>query len=230
MTDYSKSKIYIITNSINEETYVGSTTESLKSRLYHHICNSKNRPGNNNKLYEHMSKHSTDAFSISLLEEYPCKSKADLELKEAEYIKQQGTLNLIVPKRTKTQWDLEKPGKRKDYQKKWRDEHVEYRAEYSKDYRTNNLEHIKTYYKEKIKCECGCEVARGNINGHRNSEKHKLRMTGQLIDTETKQQIEKEHRGETIICNVCGCSIARGNMPTHTKTIKCINFGKSFQS
>ena len=41
MTGYSKSKIYIITNSINEETYVGSTTESLKSRLYHHIYNSK---------------------------------------------------------------------------------------------------------------------------------------------------------------------------------------------
>ena len=229
MPDYSKSKVYIITNSIDEETYVGSTTETLKSRLYHHIYNSKNRPGNN-KLYEHMNKHGYQVFSISLLEEYPCNSKSDLELKEAEYIKQKGTLNFYVPKRTKTQWDLDNPGKRKEYHKKWRDEHVEYRSEYHKEYRKNNLEQLKAYKSEKIKCECGCEISRGNMITHKNSEKHNLRMAGQLIDSETKKQMKKEYRGEKIICNVCGCSIARGNMPTHIKTKKCIDFGKSIQS
>ena len=129
----------------------------------------------------------------------------------------------MVPKRTNTQWDSDNPGKRKEYQKKWRDGHVEYRSEYYNEYRTNNLELLKVYQSEKIKCECGCELSRGYMNEHINSEKHTLRMAGQLIDSETKKQLKKEHRGETIICNVCGCSIARGNMPTHTKTKKCIN-------
>ena len=78
MTGYSKSKLYITTNSIDGETYVGSTTESLTTRLYHHIYNSKNRPGNN-KLYGHINKHGSHVFSFSLLEEYPCKNKTDLE-------------------------------------------------------------------------------------------------------------------------------------------------------
>ena len=77
MTDYSKSKLYIITNSIDGETYIGSTTVSLTARLYQHIYNSKNRPGNNNKLYDHINKHGSHVFSISLLEQYPCKNKTD---------------------------------------------------------------------------------------------------------------------------------------------------------
>ena len=89
MTDYSKSKIYFITNSIDETIYVGSTTQSLQKRLNNHFHNCNKRAGKINKLHEHMNKHGTLAFSISLLEDYPCKSKSDLELKEAEYIKKQ---------------------------------------------------------------------------------------------------------------------------------------------
>ena len=171
MPDYSKSKIYIITNSIDDETYIGSTTDTLKGRWRGHIYNSRNGIGKNNKFYEHMIRIGTCMFHICLLEEYPCTSVAELELKEAEWIKRQGTLNLVVPKRTKTQWDLDNPGKRKEYSKKWRNEHPEYRTEYHKEYRkTNNLEQLKAYHMEKIKCECGCEVRRGGIATHRKSE------------------------------------------------------------
>ena len=45
-------------------------------------------------------------------------------------------------------------------------------------------EQKKKYLREKIKCECGCEVSRANMARHRRSKKHEKQMTKKLCDDE----------------------------------------------
>jgi hypothetical protein len=45
-------------------------------------------------------------------------------------------------------------------------------------------EQKKKYLREKIECECGCEVSRANIARHRRSKQHEKKMTKKLCDDE----------------------------------------------
>jgi hypothetical protein len=44
--------------------------------------------------------------------------------------------------------------------------------EQSKKYYKNNKEQILEKHKEKIKCDCGCEIIQMNLKRHQNSKKH----------------------------------------------------------
>tara|TARA_R110000824_G_scaffold153925_4_gene325720 strand:+ start:271 stop:942 length:672 start_codon:yes stop_codon:yes gene_type:complete len=58
--------------------------------------------------------------------------------------------------------------KMKEYRKQYMEANKEKLNEYSKQYREANKEKVK----EKIKCECGCEVRKDNISKHRKTKKH----------------------------------------------------------
>lgn len=62
-------KIYIITNNINEKSYIGWTSLSLEERLKNHIKDSKNRKYEKRPLYSAMNKYGADKFHIELIEE-----------------------------------------------------------------------------------------------------------------------------------------------------------------
>jgi len=62
-------KIYIITNDINEKSYIGWTSLSLEERLKNHIKDSKNRKYEKRPLYSAMNKYGADKFHIKLIEE-----------------------------------------------------------------------------------------------------------------------------------------------------------------
>ena len=53
MPDYSKGKIYKILDSIDDEIYVGSTTETLGARMAKHRASRKSR--SHCQLYKHMN-------------------------------------------------------------------------------------------------------------------------------------------------------------------------------
>ena len=91
-------KIYFIKNCIDDDKYIGSTTDDLSQRLIKHKWEAKRCP--NIKLYKKFHELGFDKFSIDLLEEFPFDDKQQLRLREGEYIKQLGTLNTQIAGRT----------------------------------------------------------------------------------------------------------------------------------
>jgi hypothetical protein len=181
MPDYQKGKIYKLWSpqGTEEEVYYGSTIEDLRKRKSKHkyskVCKS-------NILFEKY-----DDVRIEVIEEYPCNSKAELNKKEGEYIRNNKCLNKRIEGRTKKEYqkeyneiNKEKIAERKkkyneinkekiaETKKKYKEQNKEYLKEKNKEYREKN----KEYLKEKITCECGCLIRKSNLSIHQKTPKH----------------------------------------------------------
>ena len=100
--DFSKGKIYIIRNTQNELTYIGSTCQTLAQRMAQHRKDMKNPKTQNYKLYQAMNELGKDAFYIELLEDCPCQKRDELLKKEGEKIREyQSVLNKLINGRSK---------------------------------------------------------------------------------------------------------------------------------
>ena len=78
---YQSSKIYRIVFN-DGKYYIGSTTQELNIRMNVHKTRSKTHTTN---LYEHVRKFGWENAKITLIEDYPCKSKDELNNKEREH-------------------------------------------------------------------------------------------------------------------------------------------------
>lgn len=83
--NYKKGKIYMITNTDNNITYIGSTCLELNERFQHHIYNSK-------FIWECEYKNPEHHFKIELIEKYPCGNNLELLLREDYYITKNNTI------------------------------------------------------------------------------------------------------------------------------------------
>ena len=63
------SRIYKITNDINNKVYVGKTTESLQERFRQHKSDAKKKNLEKRPLYDAINKYGEEHFPISLVEE-----------------------------------------------------------------------------------------------------------------------------------------------------------------
>ena len=171
MPDYSKGKIYKITNDFNDEIYIGSTCDSLVKRYSKHKSDSQKEKSVNISLYKLINEIGFNRFRIELICDYPCEDKYQLLQKESEYIREIGTLNMIIPNRTVQE------NKKEYYMKNKTDINIKHRAHYAqnseyfknqkKEYRAKMTEEqkqaIKDRKREKISCECGCMITRSDI-------------------------------------------------------------------
>lgn len=83
---YLKGKIYSIKNINNPDMiYIGSTTETLGTRLskHKHDCRFYNK---RTSLYKHITNNDWTDWEMNLLKDYPCASKIDLEREESRII------------------------------------------------------------------------------------------------------------------------------------------------
>jgi hypothetical protein len=85
MNEYANGKVYRLL--CGGLVYYGSTIQTLTERLYHH--NSIGNTCSSKILYE-----IGDEVKIELVEEYPCNSKRELELREQYYISNFECVNL----------------------------------------------------------------------------------------------------------------------------------------
>jgi hypothetical protein len=153
MSDYSKGKIYKIISSECDDVYYGSTVKSLNQRLNLHLQNYKTYLKGERRYMTSFEIIDKSNYEIVLVENYPCNSKEELELREAEYIKNNQCVNKYIPCRTQNEWRKDNHQKTLGYKKKWRE---------------TNREKIN----EKISCEiCGYEISKSNIRRHQRSEK-----------------------------------------------------------
>ena len=159
MNKYQNGKIYKLTCDNSPLIYYGSTCQKyLSSRLAGHK-NSLNteRPCSSKQLFE------LGNVSIHLVEEYPCNSKMELELRERIYIEfmfknfdYKIICNLHYPRRSKS-----------ESSKEW----YKQNKEKQKEYRENN-EALKLYRKQTINCECGGQYVITNKQRHLKTKKH----------------------------------------------------------
>ena len=157
--DYSKGKIYKITNDYNNDIYVGSTCDTLAKRYSNHKKDSKKERCQNMNIYKLMNEIGFDRFRIELIENYPCEDRYQLRQKEGYYIRQMGTLNMKIECRTSKEWEEDN----KDYMH-------EFRLEYEKlRIRPQNYFDKR---KDKIVCECSMMISRCNIAQHKKSKNH----------------------------------------------------------
>lgn len=95
--------IYILTNSIDDTFYIGSTTNSLETRFKGHCGDLKSDKSGprTSKLYTHYDKLGWNNVKISLLENVNYTTKTELEFAEARHIlpniRKSNCLNTRVP-------------------------------------------------------------------------------------------------------------------------------------
>lgn len=81
--DYKNGRIYKITNDVNNDIYIGSTTQRLCQRMATHRNNSKKYP--NRKIYKFINSIGIEHFKILLIEKYPCSNREELNEREEHY-------------------------------------------------------------------------------------------------------------------------------------------------
>ncbi len=208
--DFSKAKIYKITNDHNDDVYVGSTCDTLVKRFSIHKSVSKREVYKDRALYKLINEIGFNRFRIELIEDYPCSDLYQLRQREGYYIRTLGTLNLLIAgrdgkqyrdehKEEMKQYRIENKEKiaatTKEYQEKnkdrikqvkkhYREENKTQIAEYNKNYRENNKEIFFEQNHKRTTCECGCEILKRLLNRHMKSKKHVELMqqkTGNII-------------------------------------------------
>ena len=182
--DFSKGKIYKITNDYNDDVYVGSTCNTLGRRFSVHKADMKKDKYKNRLIYILMNDIGFERFRIQLIIDYPCEDQYQLTQKEGEYIRLFGTLNKKIEGRTP-----------KEYRETNKENLLKMKQEY---YKTNKdkLKNVhKEYYEtnknkilEKIKCGCGCEVTKQHLQRHITSKKH-INLMEQLNNTSTNEVV-----------------------------------------
>ena len=155
--DYNNGKIYCIRNTITDDIYIGSTTQTLCKRMAKHRSDTQRIVKNNNRIYQKMNELGIEKFYIELLEEYPCENNDQLRASEGHFIREMATLNGRIEGRDKKEhyqdskeYIKEKSKKnyhdnieaRREQHKEYAKQHKDKRAEYDKLYRERNKEAV----------------------------------------------------------------------------------------
>ena len=154
MNKYNDSKVYKIVDNTNGNIYIGSTTHKyISQRLVKHRCAYKLYLEGCKKYMTSFKILENGDYDIILLENVNCETKDQLTAKERYYIETLECVNLVIPGRTKQEWENENIDKIKLCKKKC-------------------YENAKEKRSEVIECDCGsifqmCEKPR-----HNKSKKH----------------------------------------------------------
>jgi len=176
MPNFANGKIYKITG--GDETYYGSTAQTLEQRIQKHKGSYKrwkNKTGSNCMSFTIFDKYGFDNCPIELVEAYPCETKKELLIREDWYIKTMECINKNSAYSSREE-NLEK---RRQYHQDNKEEIKEKKRQYRQDhkeeikqYRQDNKKAISEKNKEKIVCECGREYRKCDIARHRRTAFH----------------------------------------------------------
>lgn len=174
-----KARIYRINNDIDDEFYVGGTTQTLSKRFGDHKLTATTKP--NRKIYNHMNSLGADHFRIVLIEQIEVESKEQLRKKEDEYIRLlKPKLNMInsvlnideLYQKNKVYKKVNKESIAKVV-KKYACDHKEEIAQYKQEYATVHKDKLDEYRKAKVDCECGGKYTYCGKSQHLKSKIHR---------------------------------------------------------
>lgn len=198
MPDYNKGQIYKIVDVGYNKCYVGSTTQKLSDRMAKHRTDYKmhieGKRKFDNTVYTIFSEYGVGNCKIEWIEDYPRKSKKELEAREGFYIRNTDCVNRCIGGRTHEEHyhdnkeritammrqnymdnKEEISAKRKQRRK---DEHENIREQEREAYQRNKKKKLSKN-KERIECECGAEICFGAKLRHTKSNKHQQYLQSQ---------------------------------------------------
>ena len=171
---YNNSCIYKIWK--HNFIYIGSTC-NFNQRMSQHksSCNNIKSKSYNLKIYQTIRLNGGwDEFEKEIIKHVCCENKKELHEIEGEFIKNIGigTMNCIIPARTKKQYQEDNKVKISEYHKIYQENNKIKITEQRKKYREDNREKISKKEKEKIICPiCSLFITRSNIARHQRSKK-----------------------------------------------------------
>ena len=159
---YNTSRIYkLVARTL---VYYGSTTKPLSTRFSIHkalykLYKEKNK---GNYCYSFLLFDSfPNEVSIELVEEVNCNNRAELQIREAHYIKNFNNINKNLPSRSRTEYYQDN----KKHLLDWQNEY-------------NNRPEIKVRLRMKFNCQlCGGCYTFQNYTHHENTKKHRAKIT-----------------------------------------------------
>ena len=166
MPDYSKSVIYTIRSKDN--IYVGSTVNFRSRKNEHKSCiTNEKRKEYNYKLYKTIRRNDSE-WDMQPHSIFPCVSKLELTIEE-ERVRQLLTADM-------NSHSCGTGLTMSEYMKQYREQNRDEINEKMKQYREQNRDEINEKQRQKVTCECGCDVAKYYLSVHRKSKKHHLLM------------------------------------------------------
>ena len=140
----------------NENIYIGHTTRYTTRKCKHKMCcNNEKMIEYNEKKYQYIrSNGGWDEWNMREVEKYPCNDSREAEARE-EYWRVYFNSHLNSKKAFRTDEELK-----------------EYNTKYFKERYEREKEAVLKYQQEKLKCECGCIIGRGNMRDHKKTKKH----------------------------------------------------------
>jgi len=158
---------FIYKISVIDEFYIGSTI-NLNGRKAKHKQDSKTL---NSLLYKKIRDNNYE-FKMEVLHGFKCENETELRIEErrvCEELKPTLNMNRVIRSCEED----------KEHKKQYYIDNAEKLKQYSNDYYKNNKDYYQAYYlnnvdrlKERIICECGCDVMKSKITRHKKSKKH----------------------------------------------------------
>jgi hypothetical protein len=147
MNGYENGKIYRI--ECNGLAYYGSTKQTLQRRLIQHICLYNKYLRDNKGYYSSFEILKLEGYKIELVEDYPCSSKKELEIREKYYITNYECCNNRIPTRTIKEYIEANKEAIIKYQKEYCQANKQTLDERNKAYREANRDVINRKQNEK---------------------------------------------------------------------------------
>ena len=194
---YHTSKIYKISSNQCEKFYIGSTTQTLKTRLSLHKAHYKRYIEKGiGCCFTSFEVVKFEDVIIELVRDVNCENRKELEIIEGGYIKEyhDRILNKIVVGRTpKEYWKTHKNEskvKNTKYRETHKEQIIEKKKEYYEAHKNEIKEQSKEYYEankneikerreankeklyEKFNCDCGGKYTLQNKTTHEKTQRH----------------------------------------------------------
>ena len=181
-TDYSKTCIYKLVHKEdfnNENIYIGSTTNFRKRKNEHkNCCNNEKYKRYHQKNYQSIRDNGGwSEWNMIEIEKYPCNDKREAETKE-EYWRTH--FNAVLNSQACHSFTDDKTEYKKIYREKNKEKISKNMKIYYENNKEKNKEKITEYKKEKMTCECGCEIQKLKIKIHKQTPKHMKLMTQKM--------------------------------------------------
>jgi hypothetical protein len=202
MNRFNNGKIYAIRSHQTEEIYIGSTTQALYKRLYEHRAVYKNyKIGDANISSFQILKYS-DHY-IELLELCSCGSKAELCKREGELIRDNNSVNKVIPGRTPYEYYIDNIEKIKEYLHVNKNEITEK----AKKYRVDNKFELNE------KCRKWRDDNKNEVSGYNK----KYNLDNKIKNIEKRKQKYNDSKNVIIFCE-CGKNLTKPAYYKHLKT------------
>jgi len=168
MPNFNNSKIYKLTSSQTPLCYIGSTTTSLNARYQRHKSHYGSYIRGTGKYLTAVQILKFPDVQITLVEEFPCNTKAELHVRERYYVDNTPCVNQNLPTRTQADWYRDHRTMLLSRQNQYYQDNKTERIAYQRQYNKKNAKKLYTTQQ----CPCGGKFQKATRSQHNGTNRH----------------------------------------------------------